>query len=75
MKLTNWYPIDVKPVHTGVYETQLISSVDHKTCISHGYSRWARGRWSDTCLSKLEAEHCKTAGIQRKVWRGVKGEL
>lgn len=37
-RLTDWFPADVKPVHTGEYELD----VDNY----YAYALWCNGRWS-----------------------------
>ena len=64
-KMTRWFPVNIKPVHVGVYETDLAGYL--------GYSYWNGEYWSDTS-SKLDMElrFKERRGMQKKKWRGFK---
>ena len=64
-KMTRWFPVNIKPVHVGVYETDLAGYL--------GYSYWNGKYWSDTS-SKLDMElrFKGRRGMQKKKWRGFK---
>ena len=66
MKLTEWYPVDTKPVREGVYETHMSGRL--------GYSYWTGKQWSNQSVLAACAERHKawTSGaIQKKNWRGL----
>ena len=69
MKLTQWFPGDVKPVHVGVYERRL------KGTTTVFYSRWDGEKWwslrrtvtgANTVLPVL-----RFSDYQNLPWRGV----
>jgi hypothetical protein len=64
-KMTRWFPVETKPVHVGVYETDLAGYL--------GYSYWNGKYWSDTSY-KLDMERSTKGrpGMQNKEWRGFK---
>jgi hypothetical protein len=64
-KMTEWFPVNIKPVHVGVYETDLAGYL--------GYSYWNGKYWSDTSY-KLDMERVikRRRGMQNKEWRGFK---
>jgi hypothetical protein len=64
-KMTPWFPVNIKPVHVGVYETDLAGYL--------GYSYWNGKYWSDTSF-KLDMERVikRRRGMQNKEWRGFK---
>lgn len=61
VRYTEWFPADVKPVHVGWYECQLM-----------GYLWWWNGEfWSmrqDDSSMQYADEPC---GDQNRVWRGL----
>jgi len=61
-KMTRWFPAKIKPVHVGVYETDLVGLL--------GYSFWDGKWWCDTALSPELTN--KRMGMQQKKWRGFK---
>ena len=67
MKLTQWFPGDVKPVHVGVYERRL----KFKTGVY--YSQWDGEKWLRLHLTVEDA--AASAGAlsvyQNLPWRGV----
>lgn len=69
MKLTEWFPEDVKPARPGVYETRLIGSAGY--VIADGYSLWTGKRWNDTRTTVLLARIDSFRGMQSKMWRGL----
>ena len=60
-KMTRWFPVEIKPVHVGVYQTNLYG---HWV----GYSFWTGKRWCDTAQKPELAT--KRKGSQSKKWRG-----
>ena len=62
-KMTPWFSAKTKPIHVGVYETDLTGY--------RGYSFWNGKYWSDTSY-KLDMELIikKRRGMQGKKWRG-----
>jgi len=64
-KMTSWFPAKTKPVHVGVYETDLAGYL--------GYSYWNGKRWSDTSFElDMELSTKRRLGMQNKEWRGFK---
>jgi hypothetical protein len=61
-KMTKWFPVEITPVHVGVYETDLAGFL--------GYSFWTGKRWCDTAQRPEWAT--KRKGMQNKEWRGLK---
>jgi hypothetical protein len=61
-KMTRWFPAKIKPVHVGVYETELHGYL--------GYSFWNGKWWCDTAQKPGWAS--KRPGMQGKKWRGFK---
>ena len=59
-KMTPWFPVEIKPVHVGVYATSLHGY--------EGYSFWTGKSWCDT-VRKPELA-VKRRGFQNKKWRG-----
>ena len=65
-KMTRWFPVNIKPVHVGVYETNLNGYM-------MGYSFWNGKYWSDTSFNLDMPPHFKKRrGMQNKKWRGFK---
>lgn len=66
MKLTKWFPGDVKPVHIGVYERRL------KSWTYVYYSRWDGENWLYMCdtVDKAASQIIDSAH-QNLPWRGV----
>lgn len=68
MKLTPWFPPDVKPVHVGWYET-------NNGIGPNGHSYWRGFKWSGTYFrnfSLVELRSLNYSGaVQRKHWRGL----
>jgi hypothetical protein len=62
-KMTPWFPVQIKPVHVGVYETELDGYLK-------GYSFWNGKWWCDTARKPELAN--KRTGMQGKKWRGFK---
>lgn len=60
---TDWFPVKVKPVRPGVYETRYYAG----GLIWVGRSRWNGSRWS----SQGGAMHYFTLFRQDKEWRGL----
>jgi hypothetical protein len=64
-KMTRWFPVETKPVHVGVYETDLAGYL--------GYSFWNGKYWSDTSFTlDMERSTKGRRGMQNKEWRGFK---
>jgi hypothetical protein len=64
-KMTRWFPVNIKPVHVGVYETNLNGYM--------GYSFWNGYYWSDTSSKRdMEPRFKERRGMQKKKWRGFK---
>lgn len=68
MKLTEWYPADVKPVREGVYQVDIYGA--------SWFSYWDGERWGWASGNKREAEINRdeaTAMWDRKnvMWRGI----
>ena len=67
MKLTPWFPLNIKPVRSGVYNTSLGNKTPYL-----GFSHWNGRRWSDTCASIEGANQAiRGNGMQDKKWRGL----
>ncbi|MBU9340660.1 hypothetical protein FOC27_09245 [Burkholderia multivorans] len=69
--LTEWFDPDTKPVHRGVYPTELIIC----GLVKRGFSYWNGKEWSHVRTTAQEAERFAKrfyAGIQWKYWRGLK---
>ncbi len=67
--VTEWFPVNVKPVHVGVYETILLSGQGE--FLRQGYSLWDGNKWKDTNNDVLSASKNSSIGVQRKKWRGL----
>ena len=68
MKKTAWYPDNIKPVHIGVYETDLGPAFSQ-----FGFSYWDGNNWSNQyLLIETAARFGDHIGVQEKRWRGVK---
>ena len=67
MKLTPWFPGDVKPVRVGVYERDYLPSNPRAYCY------WAGMKWSTWRRTPRQAAdgYCKPSGFQKLPWRGV----
>jgi len=63
-EMTPWFPVCIKPVHVGVYETDLAGYL--------GYSFWNGKWWGDTSHKPEFAVFEEYRGMQRKKWRGFK---
>ena len=63
-EMTPWFPVRIKPVHVGVYETDLAGYL--------GYSFWNGKWWSDTYHLPEFAVFQGCRGMQQKEWRGFK---
>ena len=63
-QMTPWFPVRIKPVHVGVYETDLDGYL--------GYSFWNGKWWRDTNHKPELAAFEKRRGMQQKKWRGFK---
>ena len=60
---TDWFPVEIKPVHRGVYEVFDEGS----------YAYWSGKFWGWTVLSVASAVACRTprGASQHKTWRGL----
>lgn len=67
-KLTPWFPADVKPARTGVYEVRFD---DDDT--DFGYSYWSGCTWSWKECTPKEARQSplQIGAVQDKKWRGL----
>lgn len=68
IKLTPWFPGDVKPVRPGVYQ-QLSGNRDE-----FGYQRWDGRRWCLWCRKADDAARSRlvaASGFQNDPWRGL----
>lgn len=67
MKLTPWFPPDVKPVRVGVYEKNLFNG-------RRWYSKWDGSQWLFICETADGAavEQIPSAFINVP-WRGIRG--
>jgi hypothetical protein len=67
MKLTEWYPADVKPVRVGVY--QKYCGFGQKI----GYQRWDGRRWMawDINADVAQRETIPAANFYKDKWRGL----
>ena len=65
--LTPWFPASVKPVHRGVYPTELLGEG------WGGYSHWSGKRWGLECDTPEEALEAYSSpwADQNKPWRGL----
>jgi hypothetical protein len=69
MKLTEWFPGDVKPVRRGVYERDFGDGT-HLTF--SGFSRWTGSRWAWRGATPDEAASEKAMSINYGLrWRGL----
>ncbi|SAL10321.1 hypothetical protein AWB73_00092 [Caballeronia turbans] len=70
MKMTEWFPINVKPVRNGVYQTILgLREADNPP-----YQRYEDGEWFSTCETAQEAEDCPFVSAISDLlhaWRGL----
>ncbi len=67
MRLTPWFPGDVKPVHVGVYERRMKFTTDVY------YSRWDGEKWGSLRRTVTEANTVlRVSDYQNMPWRGVK---
>jgi len=69
--LTGWFPPDTKPIHRGVYPTE----IRWGSLIKKGFSYWNGKYWSHGESTPQEAERLSrqaAIGIQGKYWRGLK---
>ncbi len=68
MKLTPWFPADVKPVRAGVYEIQ--------DSAASWYRRWDGKNWyiGDATPERAAQEAVVLASYLRAPWRGLAEE-
>lgn len=67
-EVTEWYPADVKPVHVGVYETDLGPAFEPL-----GFSYWNGEYWGNQYPRPDRAKEMSRAmGAQDKLWRGLR---
>jgi hypothetical protein len=64
LKLTEWFPATVKPVHEGVYQVYISSCFEE-------YAMWKNGEWSLSRLTKDGDFRFVAGRYQNKDWRGV----
>jgi hypothetical protein len=66
MKLTDWFPPEVKPVRVGVYERKFGSS---ENC---GLCKWNGKAWFWRCKTPFDAStESVKSGFQELPWRGL----
>lgn len=70
MKLTEWFPADVKPVRDGVYETEHISAMTGRSC-GNGFTMFKNGDWMNQYENIDRASRDEVMGTQSKKWRGL----
>jgi hypothetical protein len=72
MKLTDWFPADMPPVHGGLYKTR------PPGCIETTWSVWKDGFWhyatGDARVSVQMAEADFRSHWQVREWRGITKE-
>jgi hypothetical protein len=68
-EMTDWFPIDVKPVHIGVYEVKGFST--GKYCLWNGKS-WA---WCQSTVRYAYKYASTKNASQLKNWRGIKKDM
>ena len=73
MEITDWYPFEIKPVYTGLYQIKRIDPFDaHESTI---WAYWDGFRWGCAHPKKQKAlsKEYITAdtAFQNKVWRGL----
>ena len=73
VEVTDWFPGDVNPVRTGVYEQGTRQYLDEKTIMGNLYSYWNGFHWSSIEGSVEEAyKYRKHRGtFQHEPWRGL----
>lgn len=65
MKLTEWYPADVKPVRVGVYERDFGAG-------STGFSKWTGTAWMFRGVTPdVAGEHTLWKSANDLPWRGL----
>lgn len=71
MKLTEWYPPDVKPVHVGVYEVEWRSDISGRLWSFYNYFDGSKFSWGQAIAAYAEPTRTfpDQAGVIR--WRGV----
>lgn len=72
MKLTPLYPPNIKPVRSGVYQTQL--TPDAKAAYSHWNNGTKHWGWGETNPSLTETYPQGSSAYQNKYWRGLTKE-
>ncbi len=72
MKLTDWFPANIKPVRPGVYKTRFYDGL--RECVD-GYTYWTGADWAAQWNDVKTANRLRTAhkAIQDKEWRGLAG--
>ena len=69
MKLTPWFPADVKPVHVGVYEIYENKRSERRT-----FKHWNGRFWGFASRTIMDAQNADALGpsiIQKCKWRGL----
>ena len=72
MKKTPWFPVHVKPILDGVYETKM-RLIDGTYDVIR-FSKFERGVWGDSKDTAHLASIDKCVGSQFKEWRGLAKE-
>jgi hypothetical protein len=74
MKLTPWFPPEIKPVRNGIYETR----INNCSCNTKGeISNWNGQRWSHQVGKMANKSYLTDFGncaAQDKLWRGLAKE-
>lgn len=67
-EMTDWFPAEVKPVHVGVYETNM--------GLGNGFSHWDGKAWGAEYLRLDDALLWSPldVGRQQKKWRGLRNK-
>lgn len=68
LKLTDWFPADVKPVHVGIYECR-----NHQVQETTFYYYWNGTIWEYGGQPSIHLVfRCKKKStVQNKIWRGL----
>lgn len=65
-EMTDWFPVNVKPTHVGVYEVRYFPT--GKYCLWDG-KKWA---WCQTTVNYAYKYASTKGASQHKIWRGIK---
>lgn len=70
MKKTRWFPGDIKPIHTGVYEVQNMYGSDFPVL----FNFWSGKRWTGAAEridDLVMYENPGAFAVQDRIWRGL----